>query len=79
MFPEISFSTPDKTGVLEDITLCYRSLDEIRAGSVYYGATIGRCANRVANGEFTLNGETYNLEKNNINFIIEKNCEIVIS
>ena len=61
----ISFSTPDKTGVLEDITLCYQSLDEIRAGSVYYGATIGRCANRIANGKFTLNGETYDLEKNN--------------
>ena len=32
------------------------ALDEIRAGSVYY-ATIGRCANRIANGKFTLNGE----------------------
>lgn len=61
----ISFSTPDKNGMLEDVTLCYQSLDEIRAGSVYYGATIGRCANRIASGEFTLNGENYDLEKNN--------------
>jgi galactose mutarotase-like enzyme len=57
--------TPDRSGHLDDITLGYDSLPGYLGGSPYFGAIVGRYANRIAQGEFTLDGATYHLARNN--------------
>ena len=56
---------PDKNGVLADVVLGYDSLEGYKNHTFYLGAICGRYANRIANGEFTLDGYTYRLARNN--------------
>ncbi|XP_052058360.1 galactose mutarotase-like [Mytilus californianus] len=56
---------PDKNGKIADITLGYDSLDRYTKPGPYFGAIIGRYANRIANGTFELDGKNYTLEVNN--------------
>lgn len=56
---------PDGTGRLGDVTLGYDSLAGYLASSPYFGAIVGRYANRIAKGRFTLDGKTYQLATNN--------------
>ena len=60
-----SIQTPDRTGTREDIVLGFDSLAGYLAGSPYFGAIVGRYANRIARGQFVLDGVTYNLARNN--------------
>jgi aldose 1-epimerase len=60
-----SLKTPDKKGVLEDIVLGYNSLDGYLKESPYFGAIVGRFANRLANGKFKLDGKEFTLAINN--------------
>jgi aldose 1-epimerase len=60
-----SILMPDKTGHKGDIVLGYDKLDQYIANSPYFGAMVGRYANRIANGKFSLNGTGYNLAINN--------------
>lgn len=63
----VSFLIPDKSGALTDIVVGFKSIQEyIKADCPYYGAIIGRFANRIANGKFTLAGKNYQLELNNV-------------
>lgn len=55
----------DKNTQLRDVALGYDSLAEYLADTRCFGATIGRYANRIANGRFSLNGVTYHLPINN--------------
>lgn len=55
---------PDKTGNLVDVVLGYGDPQGYENGEIYLGATVGRHANRIRNGIFTLNDATYVLEKN---------------
>ncbi|HZP77343.1 MAG TPA: aldose epimerase family protein [Pseudolabrys sp.] len=55
---------PDRQGRLGDVVLGYDSLDALRAGQTSMGAFIGRYANRIANGRFTLDGKAYELNRN---------------
>jgi aldose 1-epimerase len=57
-------TTPDARGQLGDIVLGLDSLDEYVASNPYFGALIGRYGNRIANGRFTLEGETWQLDVN---------------
>jgi aldose 1-epimerase len=57
--------TPDRRGRHADITLGFDSLAGYLAGSPYFGAIVGRYANRVARGQFMLDGVTYHLARNN--------------
>lgn len=59
-----SIVVPDGSGCPRDVVLGYDSLTDYEQGQVYFGATIGRHANRIGNGQFTLGGTTYQLEKN---------------
>jgi len=60
-----SVVTPDRKGKLDDIVLGYSELDSYRANPSYFGVTVGRFANRIAKGRFTLDGKTYQLPVNN--------------
>jgi aldose 1-epimerase len=69
-----SINTPDRSGKKADVVLGFKTLDEYVAkasppvtanGGPYFGETIGRYGNRIANGTFTLNGVTYHLPLNN--------------
>jgi aldose 1-epimerase len=57
--------TPDRTGRMADITLGYARLQSYLDQPQYFGATVGRFANRIARGRFTLNGRTYQTPVNN--------------
>jgi aldose 1-epimerase len=60
----VSLKTPDRTGHFKNIVLGFDSLDNYTAGVPYYGATVGRYANRIAKGRFTLDGTGYQLALN---------------
>jgi aldose 1-epimerase len=55
---------PDRNGRFGDITLGFDNLQQYLDGHPYFGATIGRYANRIARGRFTLDGRTYTLATN---------------
>lgn len=57
--------TPDRDGNLGDVVLGFDSLDGYLAGHPYFGCIVGRFANRIAGGRFTLDGVTYQLAVNN--------------
>ncbi|HYG82099.1 MAG TPA: hypothetical protein VD861_16995, partial [Pyrinomonadaceae bacterium] len=62
----VSLRVPDRKGQMDDIVLGFDTLDEYVAGNPpYFGAIIGRYANRIAKGRFTLNGVEYKLAVNN--------------
>ena len=61
----VSVEVPDRQGASADITLGHADLAGWLSDAAYFGATIGRCANRIARGEFTLDGRTYTLAVNN--------------
>ncbi|GHS89586.1 aldose 1-epimerase [Synergistales bacterium] len=60
----VGIDASDKNGVYADVVLGYDNIDGYVNGTVYHGGTIGRFANRIADGTFILNGQTYNLPKN---------------
>jgi aldose 1-epimerase len=60
-----SLKVPDRNGLLGDIVLGYETLDEYARNPRYFGALIGRHANRIAMGRFPLNGVEYQLPQNN--------------
>ena len=57
--------TPDRSGKLADIVFGFDSLEGYLAQSPYFGAIVGRFANRIAHGQFSLDGVTYHLATNN--------------
>ncbi|MGL4987193.1 MAG: aldose epimerase family protein [Treponemataceae bacterium] len=59
-----SLFVPSKNGKCEDIVLGYSTLDGYLNKGPYFGAFIGRFANRINKGNFSLNGVEYQLEKN---------------
>lgn len=54
-----SMMLPDRTGCRADVVLAYDNLEQYLEQPQYFGATVGRFANRLAGGKFTLDGETY--------------------
>ncbi len=63
----VSLWTPDKDGNYADVVLGHNTVDEYvnHQGERFIGCVVGRYANRIANGQFTLDGNTYNLPINN--------------
>jgi len=60
----VSLKTPDRAGRHQNIVLGFDTLAPYLAGVPYFGATVGRYANRIANGRFVLDGKTYQLPRN---------------
>jgi aldose 1-epimerase len=60
----VSLKTPDRAGKLQNIILGFDSLNSYLAGVPYFGATVGRYANRIAGGRFRLDGKSYQLPQN---------------
>ena len=60
----VSLKVPDRHGKTDDVVLGYDDLDGYLHDKSYFGATVGRYANRIAHGKFTLNETTYTLAKN---------------
>jgi aldose 1-epimerase len=56
---------PDKNGKKADIVLGFDNLKGYLSDEPYFGATVGRYANRIAKGKFTLDGKEYTLAINN--------------
>jgi len=55
---------PTKSGCLTDVILGYKALDDYRTDPYHMGSTVGRYANRIAAGSFTLQGEKIVLTQN---------------
>lgn len=60
-----SLLVPDRTGVLGDVVLGFDNVNDYVEKSPYFGAIVGRVANRIANATFQLEGKTYKLAANN--------------
>ncbi len=60
-----SIMTPDRQGDRADVVLGFDDLESYLAGHSYFGAIVGRYANRIADGSFTLDGVSYDLARNN--------------
>ena len=60
----VSLTAPDRDGKFADVVLGMDSLDGYRGQSAFFGALIGRYGNRIGHGQFTLEGKTYQLPKN---------------
>lgn len=67
----VSLKVPDKAGKSDDVVLGFVNLDDYvkisnaPEGNPFFGAIIGRYANRIAKGKFTLDGKEYSLPINN--------------
>jgi aldose 1-epimerase len=61
----VTLKVPDRDGKFADIVLGYDSLEPYTKPNPFFGTLVGRYANRIANGEFTLDGKKYTLAKNN--------------
>jgi aldose 1-epimerase len=62
----VSVFAPDKNGALEDVTLGFKSIDGYVSGDAGQGAVVGPYANRIANAQFEIDGQVYQLPQNNM-------------
>ncbi|MFA0964085.1 aldose epimerase family protein [Roseivirga sp. BDSF3-8] len=60
----MNLKVPDREGTLRSIVLGYDRLEDYVKDNRYFGATVGRYANRIAGGKFTLNETEYTLRTN---------------
>lgn len=60
----VSIEVPDRNAELADVALGFGSLAEYLIGKYYFGCIVGRYANRIAGGRFTLKGTQYILAQN---------------
>ncbi|HYL93864.1 MAG TPA: aldose epimerase family protein, partial [Alphaproteobacteria bacterium] len=61
----VSLKVPDKKGALGDVIAGFDSLEGFLNTNPYFGALVGRYANRIGHAQFTLHGVLYKLPKNN--------------
>ena len=62
-----SIVVPDRNNVPMDVVLGYDNISSYEEGSCFYGAVVGRYANRLGDARFTLDGKEYLLEKTSEN------------
>ncbi|MDH3789756.1 MAG: galactose-1-epimerase, partial [Xanthomonadales bacterium] len=59
-----SLQIPDRNGRFDNVVLAYDSLQQYESSEAYFGALVGRFANRIAAGRFSLDGQDYQLAVN---------------
>src|SRR5882757_11470074 len=59
-----SLMVPDKAGHKDDVVLGYDTAQEYLSHPDYFGASVGRYANRIAKGKFSIDGKVYTLATN---------------
>jgi aldose 1-epimerase len=60
-----SIKVPNAAGDIADVVIGYDTVDEALAGDGYFGALCGRYANRIVDGQFSLDGQNHQLDINN--------------
>lgn len=60
----VSIKVPDRDGKKDDILLGYDDIEGYESRHYFFGASIGRCGNRIGRGRFVLNGKKYHLYRN---------------
>ncbi|MDO4575562.1 MAG: aldose epimerase family protein [Planctomycetia bacterium] len=60
----VNLVVPDKNGAMADVVLGFDHFEDYTKENPYFGAVVGRYGNRICNGQFTLEGKTYNVSKN---------------
>ncbi|GAB4831634.1 hypothetical protein Ancab_005645 [Ancistrocladus abbreviatus] len=60
----ISLYLPDRNGKMEDVVLGFDSIEDYKNDTAYFGATVGRVANRIGGAQFTLDGVQYKIVPN---------------
>ncbi len=60
----LSMIVPDKNGEMADVLLGYDSVEHIQSDSGHLGEIVGRNCNRIGGATFSINGRTYELDKN---------------
>ncbi len=60
----VSLKVPDRAGKSADVVLGYDTVEGYEHGKSYFGGTIGRYGNRIARGEFSLDGQRFHLPTN---------------
>jgi aldose 1-epimerase len=72
---------PDRNGKMADVVLGFDNLADYLKRNTFFGATVGRYANCIANASFTLDGKTYTLSKNDgrVTFALMNNNALEIS
>jgi aldose 1-epimerase len=63
----VALRVPDRAGKAADVVLGYDTLEGYESGKSYFGATVGRYANRIGGGKFSIDGKTCTLPKNDGN------------
>ena len=61
----VTLQVPNDKGEVKDVVLGFKTLEEWQTKETYFNAVIGRYANRIKNGRFTLDGQEYQLPINN--------------
>jgi len=61
----VSIKAPDRAGKLDDVVLGFDALNGYLKQSPYFGAVVGRYGNRIARGQFAIDGTTFHLATNN--------------
>jgi aldose 1-epimerase len=61
----VELHAPDKNAKMADVVLGFNNLNDYLTRNPFFGAVAGRYANRIAKGQFTLDGQTYHLPINN--------------
>ncbi len=60
----VSLKTPDRKGAMGDVVLGYDNLAGYMGGKAFFGALVGRYANRLAKGQFTIDDKTFQVPVN---------------
>lgn len=60
----LSIKTPDKFGGIKNIVAGFKTIEEYKNNKDFFGCVVGRYANRIANGTFTIDDKPYHLQLN---------------